>query len=269
MNRRTAGVLIGLLWLAGIGWMLRRTLNTDIEQRLTEAAVRVEPARYYYSVFFRGTKIGAASSAIDTLKHGVSADDYFTGQFPAGDTLMQVSARMLTRLTRASRVISVAIQLNRAGRTSRIFSRDEGDTALITTVGDPRAGPSERTVALESPLVAPTLLGIPLILAEPPKAGRSEKFVVFNPMTSGPEPRNLTILAESLFTVVDSARIGPATQWLPAHRDTVRAWRIGGDTNGLVVWLDAGGRIVSASAPNGVSAIRTAYEIAFERRKAQ
>jgi len=53
-----------------------------------------------------------------------------------------------------------------------------------------------------------------------------------------------------------------------AHRDTVRAWRIEGAPQSLTAWVDAEGRVVAARA-GSLSAIRTAFEIAFKNAKAK
>jgi hypothetical protein len=266
LNRRAAALVIAALWLAGIGWMIRRNHSGNLAQRLTEAAIRVEPARYYYSIAYKGVKIGAASSAVDTLAHAILGDDFFTGRFPFADSLTPVSARMQTRLTRASRLSGITLQIDRPGRLTQSSVRDDGDTLLTVTQGKGR-GRLVQSQIVGDPVVAPALIGIPLILAETPSVGRSGSFVVFNPVTGKAEQRILIIVAESLFTVVDSAARTPDGRWVPAHRDTLRAWRVGGDTGGLKVWLDGGGRIVSASSAAGFSATRTAYEIAFEKPK--
>jgi hypothetical protein len=70
-----------------------------------------------------------------------------------------------------------------------------------------------------------------------------------------------------LFTVVDSAARNNAGEWEVAHRDTVRAWRIEGAPQSLTAWVDAEGRVVAARAGN-LSAVRTAFEIAFKNDKA-
>jgi hypothetical protein len=91
---------------------------------------------------------------------------------------------------------------------------------------------------------------------------------VFDPTTRLVIRPELQIRAESLFTVVDSAAAGADGVWAEAHRDTVRAWRIEGAPNGLVAWVDAEGRLVAARAGN-LSAIRTAFELAFKNVKAK
>jgi hypothetical protein len=86
---------------------------------------------------------------------------------------------------------------------------------------------------------------------------------VFDPVTRTIIRPELTIRAESLFTVVDSAAFDHAGAWAPAHRDTVRAWRLEGAPHGLTAWVDAEGRVVAAKA-GSLSATRTAFEIAFK-----
>jgi hypothetical protein len=268
LNRRSAAIAIAVLWLGGVAWMIRRNESGNLAQRLTEAAIRVEPARYYYSIAYKGAKIGAASSAVDTLAHAILGDDFFTGHFPPGDSLAPISARMQTRLTRGARLTSITVQVSRAGKLTETYVRDDDDTLLTVTSGKGR-GSVLATEAIQAPVVTPGLIGIPLFLAESPSVGRSERFIVFNPVTSRPQSRLLKIVAESVFTVVDSATLTPDGRWVAAHRDTLRAWRVGGDTDGLNVWLDGGGRLVSATSANGLSAIRTAYEMAFEKPKAK
>jgi hypothetical protein len=98
--------------------------------------------------------------------------------------------------------------------------------------------------------------------------GRKQKLSVFDPTTRLVIRPELEIRAESLFTVVDSAAMDAAGNWSPAHRDTVRAWRIEGAPQGLTAWVDAEGRIVAARA-GSLSAYRTAFEIAFKNAKAK
>jgi hypothetical protein len=74
------------------------------------------------------------------------------------------------------------------------------------------------------------------------------------------------VVAESLFVVVDSAVMEPGTRrWIPAHSDTVRAWKMeqqgGGIING---WFDERGRLVEGEPIPGITMQRTAYEIAFD-----
>ncbi len=76
----------------------------------------------------------------------------------------------------------------------------------------------------------------------------------------------LTVRAESLFTLVDSAQFNEDKgDWVPAHSDTVRAWRVEPQSaGGFTGWVDADGRTVQSTQPAGLVLKRTAYELAFE-----
>jgi hypothetical protein len=105
------------------------------------------------------------------------------------------------------------------------------------------------------------------MLGGPPTIGRKQTMSVFDPTTRTVMRPELQIRAESLFTVVDSATPAADGQWVVAHRDTVRAWRIDDRTRSLKAWVDAEGRLVASQAGN-ISTRRTAFEIAFKNVKA-
>src|SRR6266540_3135552 len=268
MNRKAIAIVVIALCVGGLGWLIRRNYSGDVNRRLTEAAIRIEPGTFYYEVFYRGTKIGSAASSIDTLPATIATDDYYTGAYPFGDSLVNVNGRVRARLTRALRMSYLTLDFTRAGHNSKMGAFVDGDSVLVVTHGSNNDSPASRT-PLEKSLIAPSLLGIALVLAEPPKIGRMENFVVFDPITGKAEPRSVRIAAESVFTVPDSAAQDARGEWAIAHSDTVRAWRIGGDVSGLRVWVDAQGRIVNGSTANGVALSRTAFEIAFPRGAAQ
>jgi hypothetical protein len=91
------------------------------------------------------------------------------------------------------------------------------------------------------------------------------KMQLFDPIGRTTHDVTLRIEADSLFTVTDSAMLDSAAgMWVEAHKDTVRAWKIGGDAPILTAWVDASGRLVAASEPGGISLRRTAFEIAFQ-----
>ncbi|HVT40919.1 MAG TPA: transglutaminase-like domain-containing protein, partial [Gemmatimonadaceae bacterium] len=129
--------------------------------------------------------------------------------------------------------------------------------------------PDSQTVRVPGPMLLPTLVPLAVALGETPRVGRSYTFPIFNPATTTPGPVRFTIRAESLFTLVDSAALDSVKgEWVRAHTDTVRAWRVEpsvasgiGDFSG---WVDAAGRIVEREGPRAMTIRRMAYEIAFE-----
>jgi hypothetical protein len=78
----------------------------------------------------------------------------------------------------------------------------------------------------------------------------------------------MRIQADSLFLVADSATFdSTSNRWVKARQDSLRGWRITGRTSPITVWVDAGGRLIAASEPGGISMVRTAFEIAFANWK--
>jgi hypothetical protein len=267
MNRKTIAVAILLLWIAGFGWMMRRNSGGDANRRLTEAAIRIQPATFYYSVYYRGKKIGAASSAIDTLVAAIVSEEYYTGTYPSGDSLVDVSARLQSRMTRGLRLTNISIDLKREGRQSKFSAFVQNDTTLIEMEGPRSDSLSQHVIGLHGALLPPGLIGVAVILGDRANVGHKASFVVFNPMERKPERREVRVLAESLFTVVDSAERSSADQWKVAHSDTVRAWKLADPSGSLIVWVDADGRVVEGSNGNGLTLSRTAFELAFDRAK--
>jgi len=255
-----------LMWGAGSLWMLRRNTGGDASRRLTEAAIRVQPATFYYSVFYRGKKIGAASSAIDTLVAALVSEEYYTGSYPSGDSLVQISARLRSDMTRGLRLTAASSELQRDGKRSRMSAFVQNDSTLVEVEGSRADSMAQHILPLHGALLPPGLGGVALMLGEGARVGHTPSFVVLNPMHREPERREVRVAAESLFTVVDSADRARGS-WAGAHSDTVRAWKLVAQPDGLSAWIDADGRVVEASTPNGLTLRRTAYELAFDRAK--
>jgi hypothetical protein len=103
-------------------------------------------------------------------------------------------------------------------------------------------------------------------LSGKPEIGRTQTVSLFDPTTRTVLRPTLRIRAESVFTVVDSAKTDQSGSWVAAHRDTVRAWQLEGAPHGVIAWVDVDGRVVAAQA-GSLSATRTAFELAFKQSK--
>ena len=261
-------VAIVVLWAVGMAAMLRRNANQSETQQLAEVALRLQPATFYYTIERDGQQIGAASSAVDTTANTLVSEEYFVGDYPSPGkkSVERTSARWQSRLTRVFHLLGLTIDVARTTRPFSIKASVEEDTSLIMAGSRAQGGHPPLRYTFTPPLYTPSLAPIAFMLGGPHEIGRKQTMVLFDPTTRAVMRRELSIQAESLFTVVDSARIDNAGNWLPAHRDTVRAWRIDGAPRGLTAWVDAEGRVVAASA-GSLSAMRTAFEIAFKNPK--
>jgi len=267
-KRAVLAVIIVALWLGGMAMMFRRNATRSEAQQLTEVALRLQPATFYYVVERDGQQIGAASSAVDTTVNTLISEEYFVGDYPTAKSVERTSARWQTRLTRGFRLADLTVDIARQTRPFSINASVEEDTLLFIAGTKTTGGHPPARYTFTPPLFTPSLAPVAFMLSGPHTIGRKQKMSVFDPTTRIVSRPELQIRAESLFTVVDSAALDPNGSWAPAHRDTVRAWRIEGAPNGLSAWVDAEGRLVAARA-GGLSAIRTAFEIAFKNVKAK
>ncbi|HZF72416.1 MAG TPA: hypothetical protein VEZ51_03240, partial [Gemmatimonadaceae bacterium] len=74
-SRGAVAVVVVALLLGGIAMMLRRNANRSEGQQLTEVALRVQPATFYYLVERDGEQIGGASSALDTTVNTLVSEE--------------------------------------------------------------------------------------------------------------------------------------------------------------------------------------------------
>jgi hypothetical protein len=137
------------------------------------------------------------------------------------------------------------------------------DSALVVAPATSRTRDQPVRLSVTPPVFTPALAPVAFMLGGSHRIGRSQTMSVFDPTTRTVLRPELRIHAESLFTVVDSAQLDSRGDWTVAHTDTVRAWRIGGAPGGLSAWVDAEGRVVTATMSNGLSVTRTAFEIAY------
>jgi hypothetical protein len=266
-SRGVLAVVIVAAWLGGMAMMVRRNANRTEAQQLAEVALRLQPATFYYTVERDGQQIGAASSSLDTTVNTLVSEEYFVGDYPARKSTERTSARWQTRLTRGFRLADLTIDIARQTRPFSINASVEEDTLIFIAGTKTTGGHPPARYTYTAPLYTPSLAPVAFMLGGPHTIGRKQTFSVFDPTTRLVIRPELRIRAESVFTVVDSAELDTSGSWVAAHSDTVRAWRIEGAPRGLSAWVDAEGRLVAARAGD-LSAIRTAFEIAFKNSKA-
>jgi len=264
-SRRAAiGVVIVALWAAGLVMMLRRSASRSEEQQLAEVALTVQPATFYYLVELDGKPIGSASSEIDTTTKHLVSEEYIVGEFssPSGSGSERTSARWRTSLTRGFRFEKTWIEVLRPSRRFSFSATLEDTTLVVESAGQGTAAPPAR-MTVTPPMFTPALAPVAFMLGGPREIGRTQTMSVFDPISRRVLRPELRIHAESLFTVVDSAARNASGDWIVAHQDTVRAWRLGGAPGSVSAWVDAEGRVVTAELINGLSLTRTAFEIAY------
>jgi len=240
-RRHLAAALIAA-WVLGLVALARRSQNVSEVQLLTQGALRIDPATYYYAVSRNGTQIGEATSSIDTSSYGFKSQDLIRLAPDSGTTGSDVTTTSTAYLNRSFTLDS--FEVNVTGTGQPLWFR--GMTAA------------------QSKLLLPSLAPIALILSHRPTVGRHVDQWIYNPVSRRVERVTLSIAAESLFSVVDSAAFDTTLHaWSAAHTDTIRSWEIRTPSRGISAWVDAHGRIVAVSEPGGMSLMRTTYEIAL------
>ncbi|HKW46229.1 MAG TPA: transglutaminase-like domain-containing protein [Gemmatimonadaceae bacterium] len=267
--RVLAALLVLLLWIGGLGFLVRREYFRPNTERLAEAALRVSPGAVYYAVMQGNRQIGFASSSIDTATTTISADDYLVADLPVGGRAHRASARTHVVLTRAMRTKAFVVSFE--GDAAPIVARGRvlDDTLLILMLATGNDAPVDtQRIKLSGPILLPTLLPLAIALEEQPKIGRAYKLPVFDPVGLTPREVSLTIAAESSFVVDDSSALDrKAGIWRGLEPDTLRAYRVVTDTGagaaGFTGWIDEQGRVVQTSQL-GFELRRLPYEVAFE-----
>jgi hypothetical protein len=266
VRRKSIGLLVILVWVAGLGFLYNRTSHRTLEQQLTEVGMRVSPETFYYTLSQGSSQIGVATSAIDTSKTRIISSDMVRGRFVAGNDTLRIEARSEARFTRGMRLrdfLIAAVGDIAPFQLRGVMQEGEEKTLRITTE-QKGARPITEEVIASAPVFIPTMAPLPLLLSRDPKAGDTARVAMFDPVSRALKDVTLRIEADSLFLIADSATFDSTShRWVKAHQDSVRGFRITHRGSPLTAWVDRAGRLIAASEPGGISMVRTAFEIAF------
>jgi len=264
VSRRGIALAVLGVWGVAVALLISRSINRNPVEVLAIAALRIQPRSLYYTIEHEGKVVGAASSEIDTLPTRIVATDYIEGVLPAADSSIDVQIRARSTFSRALSFLEIRILVQPADDSITV-TITRASEELLRATGD-RRGRMLGTQEIEArdPVFMPQWAALPLMLTQEPRAGATMTVRVLDPRTRVARETPLRIEAESLFVVVDSALYEPRDRvWVPALRDTVRAWRVTGEGLPPTFWIDVAGRIVEAEDDRGLLLRRTAYEIAF------
>ena len=267
MTRRgVAAAVIVAGWAAGMGLLARRELFKGSGQRLAELALRITPETFYYVVEQGGTQIGFASSAIDTTSTGIVVKDAFAADLSIGGQVHRATAQSEVRLSRGMALQGFTVQFAADSQPMTVVGKALGDTVIEYTLTTGNGAPEPQRMHVKGPVLLPTLVPLAVALGETPKVGKRFTIPLFDPTEMGTKEITVSIRAESLFVIPDSAALDSASgRWRVVHRDTVRAWQIGSeDSRYLSGWIDERGRLVESHQAGGLVLRRTAFEVAFE-----
>jgi hypothetical protein len=176
------------------------------------------------------------------------------------------------QLSRALAPLGFAYAVDDSALPLALTARARGDSALVLTVRSGASRGAPQTVPTAGRAYPPGAVPLLVALGSQRRVGGRLAVTLFDPTAMAARPVVLRVVAESLFTVSDSAGFdGAAGRWVSAHRDTVRAWRVRteGDTTTLDGWVDAYGMTVEATLADGYRLHRTSFEEAAENWRRQ
>lgn len=265
-TRESLGAGIIFLWLVGLAVLARRELSVTEPEQMTEAALLVVPGTAYYEVMSGDVRVGWASSSIDTSVTGISVRDVMVIDPADTAAARRFAARARIVLTPGLRLTGFTFELGGDRGPYRVSGKMSQDTLLQLVTAAGKARPDTASVSVRRAVFWPTTVPLALALASRPKVGRAYKYSIYDPTTGTPEDIQLTIGAESLFVVADSAMLDDAHhRWVVAHTDTVRGWRIDPVGSTLISgWIDERGRAIETKPMGTFTLRRTAYELAFQ-----
>ena len=266
MTRRHWAIGVLAVWLLSLGWLAKRELFRSTSARLADAALAVPPGALFYRLDLGATQVGWVSATMDTLPDSIRVEDMFVLDVAAAGKLRRSTARSVALLSRTLRLQRVDVAFDGDFGEFVAHGRVLGDSVLRVSIVS--EGDSQVTrMPLRGPITLPTLLPLRLAFGGELQQGRIYTARLFDPRLLAAREVTVRVAAESTLVVADSADLDSTTMvWGPEHFDTVRAFRIDQEVNGIRVssWIDAQGRVVRASSPVGFTTERTAFEIAYE-----
>jgi len=226
VTRRGWAATILTAWAASLGWLVQREFFRSTGARLAEAALSVPPGAAYYRLDVGQQQVGFSSSTIDTVGATIQVTDVLVLDVPALGVMHHTGAMSRATVTRSLRLQRMDVRM--AGDLGRFAARGivSGDTLLTVTllVG---ADSQITRVPLPRPIVLPTLMPLRLAFSGTMKPGKTYAVRVFDPFLLAARDVEVTVAAESTLVIADSAGYdSTALAWVPAHFDTVRAFRI-------------------------------------------
>lgn len=265
MNRRTVATVILLAWFSALGWLVQRHYLSAPRESDTPRWP-VPPGSAFHALRIGGRQYGIASLAIDTVPEGLRVVELTTIDLPPTQPGVprRTSARTEALYSRALQLRSWSTrQLTEQGRSTSTGDVS-GDTLLRVVNSGEGESPETLLVKLRRPVVLPS--AIPLVAASRglPRTGSRLNVETYDELDHELRVEHLTVAAESLFTVPDSAEFNPSIRrWTAVHSDTVRAWRLERLEHGLPVlqWIDAAGMTVRLQHPLGAVLDRSAFEL--------
>lgn len=273
MSRKTAAAVVLTVWVAMVGWQVRRQYFSPEFTRLAEAALALAPGVNFYSLKMGERIVGQASSQLDTLPEeqggGFRLEDLMVLQLPALGQTGSAVARSNVRMNEALVMESFEFSLDSEAGRFIAAGTLEADSTLRVSI-DAGGSAQEIEFRMAEPPIFSAVVPIRIAMAGELTVGNTLHLPVFDPSTLSTRAVEYRVLEHDTLFAPDSAAIDLETgRWSPAHYDSIPAWKLAEVHGGVQVesWVDEDGRIIEASSALGFTMAKTEYELARQAQE--
>jgi transglutaminase-like putative cysteine protease len=268
LTARTAGIAIIAVWLAVVGWHVRREYFQPETMRLAAGARMLAPDAHAFVIRMDGTAIGMAQSALDTVPGGFAFRDETTLDVPALGSLRRAVARTRILLGESLDLRSFQFSLDSGIGRYGVDGSMEGDSVLILVL-DAGGAPERSRVRAADGILLDAALTLRMAASGALRRGNTFTVTVFDPSTLAGRDVVVRVGDRETIVVADSARF-EGGRWVASVLDTVPVWRVEQEFGGVAItnWVDEDGQIVRAESPLGFTIERTHYELARQEWRA-
>jgi hypothetical protein len=262
LNRRTIGIAVLGVWLAVIGWHVRREYIIPDATRLAMGARSIAPGAHWYIIRMDGVAIGIAQSALDTVPDGFSFRDEITLDVPAMGRLHRSLARTRIELGPSLELRTFRFALDSEIGRFEVSGEAHGDSA-VTVVMDAGGGAQTSRMQTHEGLLLDAALPLRMAASGALRVGNEFTARVFDPSSMSERNVAVNVVARETLIVPDSAAF-VSGRWVATAMDTVPVWRVDQRFGGVTVtnWVDDDGHIVRAESALGFTIERLYYELA-------
>lgn len=262
---RAAGAIAVLMaWVASLGWLGLRRLNTSEDSRLTsEASLRLAPGTVWYALNAGTTQIGNAGITLDTLSSRYRISETLVLETANGEGLARASRLSNAYLGTAMNVERLESRYSRAGHQSEWVVTVQDDTLTARLAVDGAIRTHGRVRFAEPPTAS---VAIPYRLALggglAPDRSRVVRLIDAWPLTAG--IARITVGRDSLVRFADSSRtVGVDRHWRAVHGDSVRAYAVTVNAAGgpRRLWVDHRGAVSGVETLLGITWVRTDFDL--------
>jgi transglutaminase-like putative cysteine protease len=258
-------VAVVVAWVSSLGWLVQREYFPRAGAEVRDLPASFPPSAAFYAMWSRERQIGIVSTTADTVDDGIRIAARQDLDLPLGEGTRRAIFSSNGLYTQDLHLRTFSSRLSGEAGGYFLEGSVEGDSLLILSLTVPPATEPDRyQLAISGAILLPEAVPLAVALSAPMTIGREEEVHVFDPVRLSLYRQQLTVAAESILVVPDSADLDSVSGlWVPAQLDTLNAWRLDTWDRGLPVrlWVDRAGYLIASRSPLGVRVERSAFEI--------